>query len=112
ETFDRISVHFYGNEVPSHRAFSGLLTKTNKQGWNTETGGTCPTFYTTLPEFDGLRQKEYLDLLQRDGRSIAATAAQNYLMSRSLGGMERWFHYFARGVNCGPAQPTRRFGGG
>ena len=26
--------------------------------------------------------------------------------------MERWFHFFARGVNAGPAQPTARFGGG
>jgi hypothetical protein len=112
EAFDRISVHFYGNEMPSHRAFSELLKKHGKAGWNTETGGTCPSFYTTLPDFESMRQKEYLELVQRDGRSVAATSAQNYLLSRSLGGMERWFHYFARGANCGPAQPTARFGGG
>jgi serine/threonine protein kinase len=112
ETFDRISVHFYGNELADHQAFAGLLQKYGKRGWNTETGSTCPTFYATLPDFESLRQKEYQEILQRDVRSVATQAAQNYLLSRSLGGMERWFHYFARGVNAGPAQPTARFGGG
>jgi Carbohydrate binding domain len=110
--FDVVSVHFYGNEVPVHRSFAEYLKKGGLRGWNTETGATCPTFYSTLPDFESLRQKEYPDILQRDVQKLSAYSAQNYLLSRSRGGMERWFHYFARGTNAGPSQHTSRFGGG
>jgi hypothetical protein len=43
---------------------------------------------------------------------VTAQGVQNYLLTLSAGGMERWFHYFSRDVNSGPAQPTARFGGG
>ncbi len=37
---------------------------------------------------------------------------QNYLTTLSTGGMERYFYYFCRFTNCGPSQPTSRFGSG
>jgi hypothetical protein len=33
------------------------LRRTGKAGWNSETGITCPTFFTTLPDVDGLRRR-------------------------------------------------------
>jgi hypothetical protein len=110
--FDRISVHFYGNELNSHTSFAELLRRIGKPGWNTETGSTCPTFFTTLPDVEGMRQKGYSELQARDVRRVTAQCVQNYLLTLSAGGMERWFHYFSRDVNSGPAQPTARFGGG
>jgi hypothetical protein len=112
DAFDRMSVHFYGNELATHTAYAELLRKVGKPGVNSETGTTCPSFFTTLPDYESLRRKDYAELQARDVRRVTAQAVQNYLLTLSAGGMERWFHYFSRDVNSGPAQPTARFGGG
>lgn len=109
---DVFSLHVYGNGPADFAPFASLLQDYGKRGWNTETGLTCPTFFTTLPEHEPLRFKSYWDDLQRAVRSTAVSTAQNYLRSMSEGRMERLFYYFARFVNCGPSQPTSRYGGG
>jgi hypothetical protein len=110
---DVFSVHFYGGiQSDTFAEYGGLLKKYQKKGWNTETGTTCPTFFTTLPEYDALRQKDYWDELQKEIRSQTVHTVQNYLLTMSVGGMERYFHYFGRFVNSGPSQPTSRFGSG
>jgi hypothetical protein len=109
---DVFSLHVYGNGPADFAPFASLLQQYDKPGWNTETGLTCPTFFTTLPEHEALRVKGYWEDLQRSVRSCAVTTAQNYLRSLSEGRMEKYFYYFARFVNCGPSQPTSRYGGG
>ncbi len=109
---DGLSLHVYGNDPAGFTPFAALLKKYDKPGWNTETGATCPTFFTTLPEHEALRTKGYWENLQRDVRSTASGSVRNYLSSLSIGGMEKYFHYFARFVNAGPSQPTSRYGGG
>lgn len=112
QTFDVGSVHLYGNELGAHRAFSEFMKKTGKPGWNTETGPTCDTFYIGLPNFDSISQKNYLQNLQKSIRRTAVTNVKNYLISLSIGGMKRYFHYFSRFSNSSPSQPTRWFGSG
>jgi hypothetical protein len=109
---DVFSLHVYGNGPADFAPFASLLQQHDKRGWNTETGLTCPTFFTTLPEHEALRTKNYWEDLQRSIRSCAVTSTQNYLRSMSEGRMEKLFYYFARFVNCGPSQPTSRYGGG
>ncbi|HEV7401781.1 MAG TPA: hypothetical protein VGO11_02600, partial [Chthoniobacteraceae bacterium] len=109
---DVFSLHVYGNGPADFAPFAALLQDHDKRGWNTETGLTCPTFFTTLPEHEALRTKNYWEDLQRTIRSTAVTSTQNYLRSMSEGRMEKLFYYFARFVNCGPSQPTARYGGG
>jgi hypothetical protein len=110
---DALSVHVYtGNDTEGFTPFGTLLKKYGKPGWNTETGATCPTFFTTLPEHEALRTKGYWENLQADVRSVTVATVRNYLGSLSFGGMGKYFHYFARFVNCGPSQPTSRYGGG
>jgi hypothetical protein len=106
------SVHFYGNEPDVQHAFAELCGKHHKPAYNTETGLTCGTFFTTLPTFDSLRQKDYWSTIQKDVQGQAIHTARNYLLSRSVGRMDKYFHYFARFVNSGPSQPTLSFGGG
>ncbi len=66
---DVFCVHFYGgNEAGVYDRFSKLLKKYGKPGWNTETGTTCPTFFTTLPEYEALRRKDYLQSVQQEVR--------------------------------------------
>jgi len=110
---DVFSVHIYnGNDASAFSEFAPLLKKYNKPGWNTETGTTCPTFFTTLPEYDALRRKDYWQALQNEIRAQAISTAHNYLLTVSVGGMEKYFYYFGRFVNAGPSQPTSRFGSG
>lgn len=111
-TFDVLSVHFYGNETNRMHAFSELLKQEGKPGWNTETGITCPTLFRSLPNFESLRQKEYWSNIERDMRTFTTHSVQNYLLSRSVAGLERYFYYFQRFANDGPSQPTTWFGNG
>lgn len=113
EQLDVFSVHIYnGNDASAFAAFAPLLKKYNKPGWNTETGTTCPTFFTTLPEYDALRRTDYWQALQNEIRAQAISTAHNYLLTVSVGGMEKYFYYFGRFVNAGPSQATSRFGSG
>jgi hypothetical protein len=113
DTLDVFSVHLYGgNSSASFTEYAPLLKKHNKPGWNTETGTTCPTFFTVLPEYDALRQKDYWQELQKEIRQQSIQNTQNYLLTISVGGMEKYFYYFCRFVNAGPSQPTSRFGSG
>lgn len=110
--FDVMSVHFYGNQLERMHGFSELLKKENKAGWNTETGVTCPTFFRSLPTFESLQEAGYWRTADRAVRSLTVHVVQNYLLSRSVAGMERYFYYFQRFVNASPSQPTATFGGG
>jgi hypothetical protein len=112
DSFDVASVHFYGNQLETHRAYDSFLKRTGKPGWNTETGASCPTSFTTLPDFESLRVKDHWAHLQNEVRRVTENSVKNYLISLSVGGMERYFHYFARMGNCSPSQPTRWFGSG
>ena len=112
DSFDVASVHFYGNQLETHRAYDSFLKRTGKPGWNTETGASCPTSFTTLPDFESLRFKDHWAHLQNEVRRVTENSVKNYLISLSVGGMERYFHYFARMGNCSPSQPTRWFGSG
>jgi hypothetical protein len=110
--FDVFSVHFYGNEPDVQREFAQLCSRHHKPAYNTETGLTCGTSFTTLPTFDSLGQKDYWSTIQKDVQGHAIHTVRNYLLSRSIGRMDKYFHYFARFVNSGPSQPTLAFGGG
>ncbi|MCM8769808.1 MAG: cellulase family glycosylhydrolase, partial [Candidatus Omnitrophica bacterium] len=112
DSFDIASVHFYGGDVAAHRGFAGFLRKVGKPGWNTETGSTCPTFFTTLPVFEAWREKNYWQNLQQAIRDNCVSDVKNYLSSLANARLEKYFYYFARFVNCGPSQPTRWAGGG
>ncbi|MBA3708260.1 MAG: hypothetical protein H0W83_05525 [Planctomycetes bacterium] len=110
---DACSVHLYvGNSAPEFAAFAQLPKRLGKPAWNTETGTTCPTFFTTLPEYEELRRADHWQKLQSKIRIQTIGTAHNYLLSLSVGGMEKYFHYFGRFVNSGPSQPTSRFGSG
>jgi len=112
DSFDVASVHLYGNVAETHRAYASFLDKIDKPGWNTETGATCPTFFTRLPHFEEFRQDRYWENHHEELRRTAMVSVRNYLTTLSVGGMQRYFHYFARFSNCSPSQPTRWFGGG
>jgi len=112
DSFDIASVHFYGGEAATHQAFARFLKKINKPGWNTETGSTCPTFFTTLPVFEAFREKNYWEHLQQSLRDDCISDVKNYLSCLANAGLEKYFYYFARFTNCGPSQPTRWAGGG
>ena len=108
-----LSVHLYtGNNPESFAGFSSFLKKHSKPGWNTETGTTCPSFFTTLLEYDSLRHKDYASEVQEEVRNQTIHTVRNYLLTLSVGGMEKYFYYFCRFVNSGPSQPTSRFGSG
>jgi len=111
-SFDIVSVHFYGGDKPTHQSFARFLKKVGCPGWNTETGSTCPTFFTTLPVFESFREKNYWENLQQTIRDNCVSDVKNYLSCLSNAGLEKYFYYFARFVNCGPSQPTRWAGGG
>jgi hypothetical protein len=111
KSLDALSVHFYpGNRPGVFNEYAQMLKKYDKPGWNTETGITCPTFFTTLLDYDALRQEKYGEQLQEKVRARTIVGVQNYLASLSAGGMERYFYYFCRFVNASPAQPTARWG--
>ena len=112
QSFDVVSAHFYGSDPATHQSFAAFLKKYVKPGWNTETGTTCPSFFTTLLEFEALRQKDYAQNLQEAIHVQTLNNVQNYLTTLSLGRMEKYFYYFARFSNSGPSQPTRWGGNG
>ena len=109
ENFDIVSVHFYGHANPD---FATFLKEVGRPGWNTEVGSTGPTSFTSLPNFDSVKEKEYWQLLQGTRQANAVSDVRTYLSSMSVGGIEKYFYYFARFANCGPSQPTRWAGGG
>lgn len=110
DSFDVASVHFYGSDLADHRAFAAFLKQAGKDGWNTETGPSCPSFYSHLPQLESLRSPDYWDVQRQQCMDNAVTQVRNYLTTRSIGGMKKYFHYFARFTNNSPSQPTRWFG--
>ncbi|MBA3312573.1 MAG: cellulase family glycosylhydrolase [Planctomycetaceae bacterium] len=111
DAVDILSVHFYGNDEKPFREYADMLATYQKPGWNTETGPTCNSFFTTLPGFAALQQQGYRQRELQDLHTYTKHSVKNYLQSLSLGQMERWFHYFARFTNSSPSQPTAWVGG-
>jgi len=109
ENFDIVSVHFYGYADPD---FASFLKETGRPGWNTEVGSTGPSFFTSLPNFDSVKEKDYWQLRPGIIQANAVSDVRTYLSSMSVGGIEKYFYYFARFGNCGPSQPTTWAGGG
>jgi len=112
ESFDIASVHFYGNFEENFKAYGEMLDTYKKPGWNTETGPTCNTFFITLPTFSAFQQDEFRKREHQERHTQTQHSVKNYLLSLSLGKMDKWFHYFSRFTNSGPSQPTRWAGNG
>lgn len=110
--FDVMSVHFYGNQTDRMRDFAELVKQEHKAAWNTETGATCPTFFKSLQVFESMQQPDYWRIADIEMHRLTVHAVQNYLLSRSVAGMERYFYYFQRFANASPSQPTASFGNG
>ena len=108
---DIVSVHLYTGALDAFRKFGEFLAKHQRPGWNTETGLTAPSFYRH-PCFEEFRQKDYSQVQERDLKAAVNSTVANYLLTVSVGRMERYFHYFARFGNASPSQPTRWVGGG
>lgn len=109
-SFDVISVHFHHNNPDVHAAFAAFLKKHNRPGWNTETGPSCPSFYANLPTFESLTLEGHRSRTLESIRALTRSNTNNYLMSLSVGGMERYICYFCRFVNSSPSQPSLRQG--
>jgi len=104
-------VHFYGNDEKQFAEYADLLAAHQKPGWNSETGQTCRSFFTTLPGFAELQQPGHRERELQEVHTITQHSVKNYLLSLSLGRMEKWFYYFARFTNASPSQPTGWTGG-
>ncbi len=107
-----LSVHFYGGAEKPFGEYADMLEHYKKPGWNTETGTSCPTFFSTLPGFEALQQAGYEQHALRDVHAQTQSSVKNYLQSLSVGRMDKWFNYFARFTNASPSQPTRWAGNG
>lgn len=108
---DIMSVHLYTGVLDAFRKFGEFLAKHGKPGWNTETGLTAPSFHRH-PCFEEFRLKDYSQAHERDLMAAVNVTVANYLLTVSVGRMERYFHYFARFGNASPSQPTRWGGSG
>ena len=108
---DIMSVHLYTGVLDAFRKFGEFLGKHQRPGWNTETGLTAPSSYRH-PSFEEFRLKDYAQTHERDLFAAVNSTVTNYLLTVSVGRMERYFHYFARFGNASPSQPTRWVGGG
>lgn len=100
---DVVSVHFYGNEPRDPLLFAALLKKYGKPGWNTETGRSCPTFFTTLLDVEQFRLRNFKEEKNSSLHEQSAFTAKNYLMSLSVSGCERYFYYTTRFHNSSPS---------
>jgi len=109
-SFDIASTHFYHTNADVHASFDRFLKKHGCPGWNTETGPSCPSLYASLPTFDSVTREDYrattLDFIRKTTRQNT----NNYLMTMSIGGMEKYMYYFCRFVNSSPTQPQLRQG--
>ncbi len=112
DAVDVFSVHFYGNDEKQFREYADMLAAYKKPGWNSETGPTCTSFFTTLPGFAALQRGGYRERELRDLHTHTLHSVKNYLQTLSLGKMDKWFHYFARFTNASPSQPTKWSGNG
>lgn len=109
-SFDIASTHFYHANADIHASFARFLKKRNCPGWNTETGPSCPSFYANLPTFDSLTREDFRDWTLDLMRKTTRQNANNYLMTMSIGGMEKYMYYFCRFANASPTQPQLRQG--
>ena len=110
DSFDVASVHFYHNNPEVHAAYAAFLKKVGRPGWNTETGPSCATFYANLPSFESVTREDSRAETLKAAYTSTRNTANNYLMTRSVGGMERYMYYFCRFTNGSPNQPSLRQG--
>ena len=110
QSFYVASVHFYHTNQDIHAAYARFLKRVGRPGWNTESGPSCPSFYANLPTFESVTREGHRASTLDAVRKTTSSNVNNYLMSLSIGGMEKYMYYFCRFANASPSQPQLRQG--